>query len=215
MANSYRTSALETLAALATFLDKQKSPVLLLEGIRARPETDRFKVIAMGRMLAQRLPGVRFRSGNAEGTDTDFAQGVAAVDPGRMEYVMTHAGMGRKRRVEGCRTISLADLPNTADEVVADITLKATPSTVGLLDAYRAGGRSSALGAKGAYLLRDTLKVTGHPESGLPPASAGLFYVNEDDPLSGGTGHTLRVCMEYNVPTLTQAIWLKWLQEGE
>ncbi len=214
MANIYRTSALETLAALTAFLDKQESPVLLLEGIRARPEADRFKVIAMGRMLAQRLPGVRFRSGNAEGADTDFAEGVAAADPGRMEYVMTHAGMGRKRRVEGCRTISLAELPNVAGSELFASTHRATPSTVGLLDAYRASGRNSALGAKGAYLLRDTLKVTGHPEAGLPPASAGLFYINENDPLAGGTGHTLRVCMEYNVPTITQMTWLKWITEG-
>jgi hypothetical protein len=214
MPNTYRTSALETLAALAAFLDKQETPVLLLEGIRARPETDRFKVIAMGRMLARRLPGVRFRSGNAEGTDTDFAEGVAAVDPKRMEYVMTHAGMGRKRRVSGCRTISLADLPNVAGSEVFDVTHRATPSTAGMLDAYRTSGRSSAMGAKGAYLLRDTLKVTGHEGSGLPPASAGLFYINEADPLAGGTGHTLRVCMEYNVPTITQMTWLKWITEG-
>ena len=214
MHNTYGSTPLATLAGLADYLSRSPLPVLLLEGIRARPEADRFRVVAMGRMLAQRLPDVRFRSGNAEGTDTDFAEGVAAVDPGRMEYVMTHAGMGRKRRVEGCRTISLADLPNVAGSELDASTRRASPSTVGLLDAYRSRGMNGALGARGAYLLRDTLKVVGHAESGLTPASAGLFYVNEDDPLSGGTGHTLRVCMEYNVPIITQAIWLKWLTEG-
>ncbi len=39
----------------------------------------------MGRLLVERLPGVFFRSGNAEGSDMAFAEGVTGVDPARME----------------------------------------------------------------------------------------------------------------------------------
>lgn len=166
----------------------------------------------MGRMLAERLPGVRFRSGNAEGTDTAFAEGVTAIAPARMEYVVTHAGMGLKRRVTGCRSVALADMKHAADGEVGDYTLQASPDRSGLVAAYRATGRAGALGAKAAYLLRDTLKVTGSPDVGLAPAAAGLFYVNEEDPLAGGTGHTIRVCIDRGVPVIVQATWLRWLE---
>jgi hypothetical protein len=106
--------------------------------------------------------------------------------------------------------MKMADLPSVAEERVADLSRRTTPSTGGLIEAYRADGRQSALGAKGAYLVRDTLKVIGDPDSGLAPATAGLFFVKEADPLSGGTGHTIRVCLEHGVPVVTQAVWLKW-----
>ena len=104
----------------------------------------------------------------------------------------------------------LADLPSVAEERVTDLSRRATPATGGLIEAYRADGRQTALGAKGAYLVRDTLKVVGDPANGLAPATAGLFFVREADPLSGGTGHTIRVCLEHNVPVVTQAVWLHW-----
>ena len=59
-------------------------------------------------------------------------------------------------------------------------------------------------------LLRDTLKVIGAPEAGLLPATAGVFYVNESDPLAGGTGHTIRVCMDRQVQVVFQAVWRPW-----
>jgi hypothetical protein len=206
----YESGAIRTLADLAGVLEGSLSPVLLLEGTRSLPFDLRPVLAALGRLLAERLPSARFRSGNAEGTDTAFAEGVAAVAPDRMEYVITHAGMGRKRRVDGCRVVTLADLPSAAEEVMANVTLKTTPSTGGLIEAYRADGRRTALGAKGAYLVRDTLKVVGDPANGLAPATAGLFFVKEADPLSGGTGHTIRVCLEHGVPVVTQAVWLRW-----
>ena len=60
------------------------------------------------------------------------------------------------------------------------------------------------------YLLRDTLKVIGSAEAGLSPATAGVFYVNEADPLTGGTGHTIRVCLECRIPVVFQAVWREW-----
>jgi hypothetical protein len=37
----------------------------------------------------------------------------------------------------------------------------------------------------------------------------GIFYVNPEKPLSGGTGHTIRVCKQNNVTVLDQSDWLK------
>jgi hypothetical protein len=209
---TYQTDRIRTFAALARRLEAVKEPVLLVEGIRALPETDRAAVVAMGRMLAGRLPRVIFRSGNAEGTDTGFAAGVCAVDPARMEYVLTHEGMGRKRRHPVARGVGLDQLPHAAEGPVGDYTVKASPDLAGLVEAYRTREGAGPLGRKAVYLLRDTLKVIGAPELGLAPAVAGVFYVNEAAPLSGGTGHTIRVCLQREVPVVFQAVWRNWLE---
>ncbi|MFZ4396203.1 MAG: hypothetical protein ACOYOU_11325 [Kiritimatiellia bacterium] len=85
------------------------------------------------------------------------------------------------------------------------------PGLKGLVDAYEVRGSKGALGAKAAYLLRDTLKVIGTPDLGLAPATVGIFYANEADPLAGGTGHTIRVCRERGVPVVLQTVWRKWV----
>lgn len=211
---TYQTDAIRTLKRLCELLNAAPAPVLLLEGIRKLPVTDQPALVALGRLLAQRLPRVRFRSGNAKGTDTAFAEGVVSVAPERMEYVMPNARMGRKRLAAGCDVWDLASLPPTSCDWLAEQSIKASPRNRSLVRAYCTERGNSAFGAKGAYLMRDTLKVVGHPETGLSPATAALFYVNPDDPLSGGTGHTLRVCLEQHVPSITQADWLNWLQEG-
>ena len=43
----------------------------------------------------------------------------------------------------------------------------------------------------------------------LPPGNepADVKHVVQ---LSGGTGHTIRVCLEHNVPVVTQSMWLHW-----
>jgi len=211
MKTQYQASGIVTVADLAAVLANVARPVVLLEGIRALPDADRAAVVALGRLLAVELPGVVFRSGNAEGTDTAFAEGVTSVDPARMEYVMTHAGMGRKRRHPGARAVSLAEVPHVSVRAVGEFTLAASPDLKGLVDAYQTHGAKGPLGAKAAYLLRDTLKVIGAPELGLAPATVGIFYANAADPLTGGTGHTIRVCRDRGVPVLLQAVWRGWV----
>jgi hypothetical protein len=164
---------------------------------------------ALGRLLAGHLPSVRFRSGNAVGTDTAFAEGVAAVAPERMEYVITNAGMGRKRRIAGCRVVTLDDLSSEAAERIIDFARNAA-SAARVIEAYRTYGSKNVVGSKGAYLVRDTLKVVGDPANDLSPATAALFYVRDTGQLSGGTGHTIRVCQNHNVPVITQTVWLNW-----
>ena len=50
-------------------------------------------------------------------------------------------------------------------------------------------------------------------EQGFSPATIGLFYANLDDPMQGGTDHTIRVCQHYNVPEVLQTDWLHWADE--
>lgn len=132
-----------------------------------------------------------------------------------MEYVITHPAMGRKRRHPSVRVVALDQFPSVAEGPVGEYTVQASPDFNGLVEVYRASGRQGPLGAKASYLLRDTLKVVGAPEANLPPSTAGVFYVNDNDPLAGGTGHTIRVCMELGLPVVFQAVWLKWLKMAE
>jgi hypothetical protein len=107
----YESGAIRAPADLAGVLAGSPSPVLLLDGTRSLPPDLRPALTALGRLLAERLPAARFRSGNAEGTDK-------------------------------------------------------------------------------------------------------AFYVREAGPLSGGTGHTIRVCREHNFPVVTQSVWLHWRRHG-
>jgi len=168
-------------------------------------------VIAAGRLLAERLTYVTFRSGNANGTDTAFAEEITAVAPDRMEYIITNPGMGRKRRHPLARFVSLDQIPKTQEQSLDQCTITASPDTHRLVQACRERNGVGLLAAKAKYLLRDTLKVIGAAELNLEPATAGLFYVNDSDPLSGGTGHTIRVCLQNNVPAVMQSIWRKWI----
>jgi len=81
---------------------------------------------------------------------------------------------------------------------------------VGLIKRYRNIGRWEKHTIKLTYLLRDTLKVLGSSSLKLPPATCGIFYVNESNPLAGGTGHTIRVCQTEHVPVMDQKTWLAW-----
>jgi len=40
---------------------------------------------------------------------------------------------------------------------------------------------------------------------------AAVFYVDPDEPESGGTGHTIRVCKNFGVPVIFQDSWENWL----
>ena len=211
----YKGNEIRTLADLAKVLDTANRPVLLLEGVRDLPPEHRPKVVALGRLLANRFPRVMFRSGNAEGTDTAFAEGVCAVDPARMEYVVTHEGMGKKRRQPGARATALTQLSSLARDRLGDFTVAASPEAERLVRIYREHGSNTRLGAKAPYLLRDTLKVKGAPELGLAPATVGVFYMNMTDPFSGGTGHTVRACMLTGIPYANQMQWWTWDREAD
>jgi len=61
--------------------------VILLEGRRGISEAEALAARNFGEFLARRFPALRFRSGNAEGADQAFSDGVAKVDARRLQIV--------------------------------------------------------------------------------------------------------------------------------
>ncbi|MDZ4198831.1 MAG: hypothetical protein U1E27_06040 [Kiritimatiellia bacterium] len=185
-------------------------PVVLVEGTRDLPESDAEKLVAFGKWLAETFPAVIFRTGNAKGSDEAFASGVRSVEPSRLQYVVPYTRHRQRPLGEGSYTYSLSDATLAAEETLAGHTIRASAHYRELLEKRT---RIPALRAKAGYLLRDTLKVVGSDESGLTPAKAGIFYVNPEDPMKGGTGHTIRVCQDVGVPVAFQNEWMKWGDE--
>lgn len=183
------------------------NPVVLLEGRREIPESIVPAARRFAFLLSTSFPSMRFRSGNAPGTDAAFASGINDHDSNRLELFLPH--IGHRKAVAGPRTLSVGSLTPESRVVVAESAVEASPRNRGLFDS-----KVPRLRAKGNYLLRDTLKVTGYG-SAFPPPVAGFFYADPDDPMAGGTGHTIRVCRNHGVPVILQQDWLGWIPDLE
>ena len=181
--------------------------IVLIEGRRDIPEHYAAAACKLARGLAIRFTELRFRSGNAKGADQAFSEGVASVDSRRLQVVAPYATHRKKFRYEDAIYDSPDSLSEVKEEEVAFKTAAASPGNEGLIAKRNIGG---AVAAKAAYLIRDTMKVMGHSES-FPKPICALFYVNLDDPMAGGTGHTVRVCQHEGVPFAFQDSWEKWL----
>jgi hypothetical protein len=185
----------------------QENTLILLEGKRNVLEADKEKLIQFGRFLATNLPNAKFRSGNADGADFYFSQGVLQVAPDRLQ-VITPYDNHRQKANNAYETISLdqIDLLKEPEVVYQSKNNKKTKS---LIDKYVAGAKDR-FAIKAAYIIRDTVKVTG-TNSGIPPVNFAFFYDDELNPKTGGTGHTMEVCDINEVPYLTQSVWVKWI----
>ncbi len=214
MRTAYKTHKIEVLADLKAALKGIESPIVLLEGRRQVAVADRPLLGDLARLLVEALPNATFRSGNAEGSDTLFAEAVTAICPERFEYVVPKISMGRTRRHEAAYCIPADKLEAAAEKRLVLYTNQASPGTERLMKAYTGEIANSRLAAMGAYLIRDTLKVVGDPELGIRPASGAIFYADNEDPFAGGTGHTIRVCLEQDVPFVLQNVWKQWFKKG-
>lgn len=87
---------------------------------------------------------------------------------------------------------------------------KQNKKTEKLIDQYVAGNKDR-YSIKAAYIIRDTIKVLGTHE--IKPATFGIFYEDFENPRSGGTGHTMNVCEQNNIPIIDQRTWFDWLME--
>ena len=188
-------------------LRASERPVVLIEGTRKLPEKDAGVLTAFARWLAETYPHAIFRTGNAEGSDSAFADGVAQVDPTRIEYVLPYGGHRKGAIARTAFAMPLSELPHGTEERAAYHTRQATPEYGAILAKRDVIPR---LRAKAQYILRDTIKVVGAAETPLAPATAGIFYVDLVDPMKGGTGHTIRVCRKQGVPVAFQDEWMKW-----
>lgn len=187
--------------------DKPNS-VVLLEGKRNVLDEDKEKLIALGRLLANRTTNMIFRSGNAQGSDQLFSRGVTAVDNKRLQVITPYAGH-REKTNQAYETISLDDINLGAeDEVVYQS--KSNKKTENLIDRFVAGNKNRYT-IKAAYIIRDTVKAIGAGE--ITPANFGIFYDDLNDPMSGGTGHTMNICLNNNIPIIDQKKWFEWLKE--
>lgn len=187
----------------------QPDGVVLLEGRRSICSEDFERAKGLARHLATKFPQLRFRSGNAKGSDQAFSEGVAQVDASRLQVVAPYATHRKSVRYADALYDSPASMSKVQEDEVAYKTMNASPKNRGLIEKRGAKGR---LAAKASYLMRDTMKVVGHSDAFAKPLCA-LFYVSIDDPMEGGTGHTIRVCRQEGVPVAFQDSWAHWTIE--
>ena len=171
-------------------------------------EEDKEKLFALGKLLATLTVKMIFRSGNAEGSDKLFFDGVAAVDNRKMQVITPYSGH-RKKDNQAYDTISLDEI-NLATEPEVVYQSKGNRKMEKLIDQFLEGERNRYT-IKAAYIIRDTIKVIG--TKNIKPASFGIFYDDLNKPMTGGTGHTMNICKQNSVPIIDQQIWFKWLLE--
>lgn len=187
-----------------------KAPVVLLEGKRKVMEGDRNKLVRLGEKLAHDLPDCAFRSGNADGADTLFAEGVAGINPCRIQHVVPYKSHKPKNIRPGSQVISVEEMMLAGDSELIRIAKAAGSQNKGLIDFFFSD-KKTALRQKALYLIRDALKVTGLEDAGVKRADFGLFYDDLEKPMSGGTGFTMKVCESCNVPFINQEVFFTWL----
>lgn len=185
-----------------------ENSIVLLEGKRKVLEADKEKLFALGKLLASKTKYMIFRSGNADGADQYFSDGVASVNPDRLQVITPYSGH-RKKQNKAYEIISLDEI-NIASEPRAVYETKKNKKIEKLVDQYVSGdvNRNSI---KAAYLLRDTIKAIGTED--IQPATFGIFYDDLQIPESGGTGHTMKVCKENDIPVINQNIWFEWVKK--
>jgi hypothetical protein len=184
-----------------------ENSVILLEGKRDVLPDDVSRLVELGKLLTLKTRGIIFRSGNADGADYWFSQGVVSIDKSRLQVVTPYNGHRQKHNY-AAETISLEEI-DLADEPDVIYHSRSHKKTTQLVDQYIQGKRDR-YSIKAAYIIRDTIKVTGTKK--MPPASFAIFYDDLQHPRQGGTGHTMNVCQQNNIPFVDQKDWVDWLQ---
>jgi len=185
-----------------------ENAIILLEGKRSVLSTDKDLLFQLGKTLAEKTKNVTFRSGNADGADYFFSTGVSSVDKTRLQVITPYAGH-RNKANQAYDTVSLDQIDIAAESEVV-YQSKSNKKMEKLIDQYVAGERDKN-SIKAAYIIRDTIKVLG--TDNIKPATFGIFYDDPDNPQTGGTGHTMKVCQQNNIPIIDQSTWFKWLQQ--
>lgn len=185
-----------------------KNSIVLLEGKRSVLTKDQYKLFSLGKLLAARTSKMIFRSGNAEGSDQFFSEGVAAIDYKRLQVIIPYSGH-RQKTNKAYNIISLDDIKIASDREVV-MQSKNNKKTEKLIDKFVSGDKNKFT-IKAAYIIRDTIKAIGTNE--ILPASFGIFYDDLANPMTGGTGHTMSVCKQNNIPFIDQSIWFHWLHD--
>ncbi len=171
--------------------------IVLLEGKRNVKEADKEKLTVLGKLLATKTSKMIFRSGNAEGSDQLFSEGVSSIDNTRLQVITPYSGH-RQKANQAYDTISL-DTINIISEPEVVYQSKSNKKTEKLIDQFVSGDKNRYT-IKAAYIIRDTIKAIGTIE--IKPATFGIFYDDLENPKTGGTGHTMNVCEKNNIPII-------------
>jgi hypothetical protein len=185
----------------------KEGAIILLEGKRNVLKEDQANLTELGKILATETEKMLFRSGNADGADYYFSLGVSSVDKARLQVITPYTGH-RNKANQASETISLDDI-NIAEEPEVVYQSKLNKKMERMIEKY-VSGEKNRFSIKAAYILRDTIKVTGAKE--VKPASFGIFYDDLNNPRTGGTGHTMQVCELNKVPLIDQETWFQWLE---
>lgn len=196
-----------TLKEFIRQFDKSNS-IVLLEGKRNVLEADKEKLKALGRLLASKTVKMTFRSGNADGSDQLFSDGVTSIDNKRLQVITPYSGH-RQKNNQAYETISLDDI-NIASEPEVVYQSKSNKKTKKLIDQFVSGDKNR-YSIKAAYIIRDTVKAIGTKE--IKPSTFGIFYDDLENPMTGGTGHTMNICEQNGISIIDQKTWFKWLTE--
>jgi len=197
---------------LQDFISKYdyENSIVLLEGKRTVLDADKEKLFALGKLLASKSSKMIFRSGNAEGADQYFSEGVAMVDYKRLQVITPYTGH-RQKTNKSYDTISLNQVDLVNNPVVIYHS-KSNKKTENLIDRYVLG-ENNRYTIKAAYILRDTIKVIGTDE--IKPATFAFFYDDLNSPRTRGTGHTINICEINEVPFCDQREWFGWVEESD
>lgn len=182
--------------------------IVLLEGKRKVLETDQEKLYELGKLLASQTTHIIFRSGNASGSDQYFSEGVVAVDSKRLQVITPYSGHRKKSNL-AYETIDLDDI-EMANEPEVIYQSKSNKKMGKLIDKFVSGDKNR-ITIKAAYIIRDTIKAIG--TSDISPTIFGVFYDDLNNPETGGTGHTMKICRQNNIPVIDQKVWMKWLEK--
>ena len=183
-----------------------ENSIVLLEGKRNVPDEDKGKLIELANLLVAKTSKMIFRSGNAEGSDQLFSDPISLVDNKRLQVITPYSGH-RQKSNQAYKTYSLDNI-NLAAEPEVIYHSKSNKKTEKLIDQY-VSGNNNRYTIKAAYIIRDTIKAIGTDE--IKPATFGIFYDDLTNPKTGGTGHTMNVCLENNIPIVDQTTWFNWL----
>lgn len=107
--------------------------VVLLEGRRSIPADYGQQAHALAASLASRFPTLRFRSGNALGSDDAFSRGVAGVDASRLQVIAPYASHRKGDRYINAIYDSPESLSALKAEQIASLTSAASPMNKGWL----------------------------------------------------------------------------------
>ena len=148
---------------------------------------------------------MRFRSGNADGADKHFMDGVTAVDNTRLDVVVPYTGHKKNNNVAST-TYSLDDI-DLVNEPDVTYQSKYHKVTKHLVDDCANGKKYNAIHLV-KPIIRSTVMVIGAKD--ISPSNFGIFYNDLKDPFSGGTGHTINICNINNIPVIDQRVWFNW-----